>query len=79
MREGRGREGGREDSCNTFSFESATNLPRATTTEYTLSWMCRRRRRGSHHGGRGSRRGYVESENETRRGGRGGGCSGVVE
>ena len=37
MREARGREGGREDSCNTFSFESATNFPRATTPESTVT------------------------------------------
>ena len=45
-REGRSEEGRkwereeveREDSCNTISFESAANLPRATTPESTLSW-----------------------------------------
>ena len=38
MREGRWREGGREDSSNTFRFESAANFPRATAPETTLSW-----------------------------------------
>ena len=37
--ERRKRERGEgEDSCITFSFESAANLPRATTPESTLSW-----------------------------------------
>ena len=79
MREGRWREGGREDSSNTFRFESAgLQISREPPLQRPLCHgVCRRRRRrGSHHGGRGSGQGYVESENETRRGGRGGGGGG---
>ena len=78
-------EGGEREGKKTVAIPSVLNqlqISREPPLQRALCHgVCRRRRSGSHHGGRGSGRGDVESENQTRRGREGsrGGGSGAKE